>query len=103
RNDVTNAFVMTGLSGSMLETFDWNVNYSYSKSTQQVTNWGNINNEKFAAALDAVEDPSTGRIVCNVSLTPYADRFPGCEPINLFGPTAITISAYDYITDDTQF
>jgi outer membrane receptor protein involved in Fe transport len=103
RNYTTNAFFMTGLAGKVFETFDWNVNYLYSRSTQQVTNRGNINSAKWAAALDAVTDPATGRVVCQVSLTPAAGRFAGCEPLNIFGPYATTLSAYDFVTDDTRF
>ena len=88
RNFVTNAFVMTGLAGKIFGTFDWNVNYSYSKSKQQITNRGNVNAEKFGAALDAVVNPATGQVVCQVTLTASAGRFPGCVPLNLFGPTA---------------
>ena len=99
----TNVFVKTGLEGKVLDTFDWNLNYSYSRSTQRVINLNNQRTEKVAAAADAVVDPPTGRIVCAVSLTQYAYRFPGCEPINVFGPTAISAGAYDWFTDDTRY
>jgi iron complex outermembrane recepter protein len=103
RNFQTGAFFMTGLEGAIFGKFDWNANYTYSKNVLNVVNQGNINNERWAAALDAVIDPATGRIVCQVSLTAAAGRFPGCEPINILGPTSTSLSAYDYVTDDTEF
>ena len=98
----SNIFSKTGLEGTIKDNLHWNVNYTYSRSIQQVTNINNNRAEKLAAATDAVRD-STGKIVCAVSLTPYAYRFPGCEPINLFGPTAATEGAFDYVTDDTRY
>jgi outer membrane receptor protein involved in Fe transport len=103
RNFQTNTLFMSGVQGKIFDTFDWNANYLYSRNALQVTNRGNINNERWAAALDAVIDPATGRVVCQVSLTPAAGRFPGCEPINILGPTSTSLSAYDYVTDDTKF
>ena len=99
----TNIFVKTGLEGRVFDMFDWNANYSYSRSTQRVINLNNQRTEKVAAAVDAVVDPRTGRIVCQVSLTPFASLYPGCEPVNVFGPTAISQGAYDWFTDDTQY
>ena len=102
QDETANIFFKTGLEGTLGETFKWNGNYSYSRSTQRVININNNIAEKLAAATDAVRDP-TGKIVCAVSLTPYAGRFPGCEPINLFGPTAATAGAFDYVNDDTRY
>jgi iron complex outermembrane receptor protein len=99
----TNRFGMAGFSGKVFGDFDWNVNYINSVSKQHVTNRNNTSQVKFAAAVDAVTDPATGRVVCQASLTQYASLFPGCEPLNVFGPTAPSKSAYDWITDDTRF
>lgn len=98
-----NVFAMTGLKGKVLGSFDWDVNYIYSVSQQKVKNRNNTNQVRFAAAMDAVRDPATNRVVCQVSLTQFANLFPGCEPLNVFGPTAINDSAYDWVTDDTRF
>jgi iron complex outermembrane receptor protein len=98
-----NRFEMAGLKGKVFGGFDWSVNYINAESIQRVRNRNNTSAVKFAAAVDAVRDPATGRVVCQVSLTPSSSRFPGCEPLNLFGPTAPSRSAYDWVTDDTQF
>lgn len=100
-SDNQNIFVMTGVQGSLFGDFSWDANYTYSKNRLKVINHNNTSTPRFAAALDAVVDPATGRVVCQVSLTEYADRYAGCEPLNVFGPTAPSKSAYDWITDDT--
>ena len=98
-----NVFVKTGLEGRIAGDWDWNLNYAYSRSTARTTNVNNKLNAKVAAAADAVINPANGRIVCAVSLTQYASLYPGCEPVNPFGPTAITPSAADWLTDTSLF
>lgn len=99
---VKNTFIMAGFKGTIFENFKWDANYIYSVNSNTVINHGNVRTNKFAAALDAVVDPSTGRVVCQVSLTQYADLYQGCEPLNVFGPTAPSRSAYDWLTEDTS-
>lgn len=53
-----------------------------------------------AAALDAVLDPATNQVVCRVTLVNPA-AFPGCAPLNLFGPTSESPQALAYVTDYT--
>lgn len=102
-SDNQNIFVMTGLEGQLFGDFKWDANYIYARNRLKVINHNNTSTPRFAAALDAVVDPATGRVVCHVSLTEFADRYAGCEPLNVFGPTAPSKSAYDWITDDTHF
>ena len=97
----TNVYVKTGLDGKFLEDWDWSANYSYGRSVARVYNRNNTSWVKFAAAADAVRNPANGQIVCAVSLTAYAGRFPGCIPLNPFGPTAPDRGAMDWINDDT--
>ena len=99
----TNIFWKTGLEGRLADAWDWSANYVYSRSTLHTANLNNKMRAKIAAAADAVVDPRTGRIVCAVSLTPFASLYQGCEPINVFGPTAITAGAIDWLTDTSQF
>src|SRR5690606_16358103 len=80
-SDNQNIFVMTGVQGSLFGDFSWDANYTYSKNRLKVINHNNTSTPRFAAALDAVVDPATGRVVCQVSLTEYADRYAGCEPL----------------------
>ena len=99
----TNIFAKAGLEGNLAGMFDWNINYAYSRSTLHTRNVSNKLNAKIAAAADAVIDPRTGRVVCAVSLTAYASLYSGCEPINLFGPTAMSVGAIDWLTDESNF
>ncbi len=98
-----NVLLTTGFEGKVFDRFDWNVGLRYGRTDQRVINTNNINAAKFAAALDAVVNPATGTIVCQVSLTASASLYPGCVPINLFGPTAVTPAAADYIQEDTRY
>lgn len=96
-----NLTLTTGLDGQ-IGGFKWEAFYTYGRSRQRLTAYNNVNNGRLAAALDAVTDPATGQIVCRTSLT-NPGVYPGCVPINLFGPTAESAQAYDYITGDTSF
>ncbi len=98
-----NVFWNTGLEGKLAGGFKWKLDYVYDKSSETVTNPNNISTSKLAAALDAVRDPATGNIVCAVSLASSANLFPGCQPLNLFGPTAASLSSIHYIIDPTSY
>ena len=51
--------------------------------------------------MDAVFAPD-GTIVCNVTLT-NPGLYPGCVPLNMFGPTAESQAAMDYVLGVTEF
>jgi len=93
----------TGLTGVLLDRFAWDLYYTHGESRQSVTNYRNPNNQRWYAAVDAVRDPATGNIVCYVSTTVYASRYPGCKPMNPFGTSSISQESYDYISGDTQY
>jgi outer membrane receptor protein involved in Fe transport len=97
----TNIDVTTGLDGK-LGAWNWELYYTHGRSSQHVVALNNINNGRLAAALDAVVDPATGQAVCRSSLT-NPGAYPGCIPIDLFGPTAESKAAYGYVTGNTQF
>jgi len=67
----------------------WDLSYVHSKNSQA------------QAALDAVRDAS-GNIVCRVSIT-NPGLYPGCIPLNLFGPTSESLDAINYVLADTMF
>jgi outer membrane receptor protein involved in Fe transport len=93
--------VATGLDGS-IAGYDWGVYYSHGESRQTISNVRNPNNDRFFASLDAVPGPN-GSAVCYVSTTAFANLYPGCVPLNPFGPTATSQSAYDYISGTTRY
>jgi iron complex outermembrane receptor protein len=49
-----------------------------------------------------VINPANGQIVCNVTLT-NPGAYPGCVPINMFGPTSASPEAISYILTRTGF
>jgi iron complex outermembrane receptor protein len=87
---------VAGLSGKV-GTFDWNVNYQHSDSKVRVRNVGNIDLAHLYAAADAVT--SGGSTVCGASLTNAA--YANCVPVNLFGPTSMSVQARQYVTGVT--
>lgn len=89
-------FVMTGLEGKFGDGYHWDANYTHSRSTTNTRGDNNQNLAHLYAALDAVVDPATGNLVCNVSLT-NPGVYPGCVPINPFGPTAPSQQALNYV------
>jgi iron complex outermembrane receptor protein len=99
--DTTNWYVSGGLDGKITDNYSWHLNYAHSRSEQTVINDNNVNNAKFAAATDAVIDPATGGVVCHVSLTQYANLYPGCQPLSFFGQTNPVAAAY--VRQATEF
>jgi outer membrane receptor protein involved in Fe transport len=86
---------MGGLEGKFANDYHWNATYTYSESKQDVRNDGIDLDRKWFAALDAVVDPKSGNIVCNITLTNPGLQ-PGCVPIDEFGPSAETPAALAY-------
>lgn len=52
--------------------------------------------DRLYMALDAVTDPATGQVVCNVTL--QSGLFPDCVPLNLFGRGNASQAAIDWVT-----
>ncbi|MFZ5745981.1 MAG: TonB-dependent receptor domain-containing protein [Pseudomonadota bacterium] len=88
--------VLLGLEGKLGGRFSWSASYSHGETTQdgRVENVADL--AKSYAAADAVVDPGTGQIVCNVTLT-NPGAFPGCVPLNPFGVGAPSDAAKAYI------
>ncbi|HWU56864.1 MAG TPA: TonB-dependent receptor, partial [Rhizomicrobium sp.] len=99
--------VGAGIDGRLGQDRTWDFTYTHGETRTQLTTRNNVNTARFYAALDAVRDPGTGNIVCNVTLT-APGAFPGCMPLNLFGQSATTINgsnasqaALDYVASTT--
>ena len=88
-----NADIKDGfLSGWQLNGF-----YQYGRS-QRVWDQYALRIDRIFAAVDAVRDPATGKIVCHVSLNPAgAAAFPNCQPLDLFGRGNASPGAIDYV------
>jgi outer membrane receptor protein involved in Fe transport len=84
-------------TGGFMDGWRFDGYYQYGRSKRVWTQVG-IRLDRIFAALDAVRDPDTGDIVCNVSLNPAgAAAFPGCQPLNLFGRGNASAGAVDYV------
>lgn len=95
-------FVNGGFKGDFADgRFSWDVSYSKGRTKQQTASRFNVNNEKLAAASDAVT-ATGGSIVCRITLMDPT-RYPGCVPLNIFGPNSVTPEALDFITDETEY
>ncbi|MBH0113850.1 TonB-dependent receptor [Novosphingobium sp. YJ-S2-02] len=93
--------INTGLKGEFGAGLQWTLGYVHAKTTFE----GEIEdalNANFYAAADAVRDPVTGNIVCRVTLT-NPGLYPGCVPLNLFGPNSVTVEMDDYITGVSRY
>ena len=88
-----------GVGGS---DWAWDVSGMTSRQKQHTFNNANMDGAKAAAALDAVINPANGQVVCRVTLT-NPTAYPGCVPINVFGPTSESQAALDYILLKTDF
>jgi outer membrane receptor protein involved in Fe transport len=82
--------ITTGLAGQG-GGLAWDVSYTHGETRTQLITRNNIDTARFYAALDAVRDPASGRIVCNTDLT-APGAFPDCVPLNLFGQSATVVN-----------
>ncbi|MBK5910811.1 hypothetical protein CCR85_04800 [Rhodothalassium salexigens] len=95
--DNTSWRVVTGLRGSVLDNFDWEVFGQFSRVKSQDIMRNDLNFNRVQQALFAVEGEN-GQIVCDPERNP--DK--GCVPWNIFGRTAdgdsmVTQAATDFI------
>ena len=98
----TSALAITlGLDGTAFDHFPWDAYYTHGETRTRLATPGNVNAERFYAAIDAVRD-TTGTIVCRASLI-ASGTFPGCAPLNLFGPDAPSATAIDYVEGTTSW
>ena len=98
---VNSEMVLAGFEGNIGGNWQWEIGGILSKNRQETANLDNPNNGKLFAAMDAVRAPD-GTIVCNVTLT-HPGLYPGCIPINFFGPTSESAEAIDYVLDKTTY
>src|SRR5690606_33920855 len=81
--------VLGGIKGA-LGAFNWDANFSHGQSKLKMRHYGNCNQPKWFAALDAVDEGefstgvANGNIVCRMDLT-NPGLVPGCLPWNPFG------------------
>jgi len=101
KDRTSSATVTAGLTGK-IHGFAWEAYYTHtvSRTSQLTTN--NTDTQKLYAALDAVRDPSSGSIVCRVTLT-NPSAYPGCVPLNVLGNNTASQAAINYINGSTYW
>jgi len=94
----------TGLDGTILNgRFNWNLFYTHGENRLTVDLVNNQNLQHMYAAQDAVQLPN-GNIACYAATqAATASRYADCVPLNPFGPTAISQSAFNYVFQTTAF
>ncbi len=107
-----------GLDGEVGDWGRWNVSYTFGQLSTDTLSLNNRYNDRYAAALDAVDDGS-GNPICRSDLDPNAigaNTFwngwdeptsftpgpgSGCVPINIIGNGAPSQAALDWILTDS--
>jgi hypothetical protein len=83
--------------------FNWNLFNTQGEKRLAVDLINNQNLQKMYAAQDAVQLPN-GTIACYAATqAATAARYADCVPLNPFGPTAISQSAFNYVFQTTAF
>ncbi|HTV79975.1 MAG TPA: TonB-dependent receptor [Steroidobacteraceae bacterium] len=77
---------------------DWALDgyYQFGETDLAARQIGGIRIDRIFLALDAVRNPATGQIECNVTLT--SGQYPGCVPLDLFGRGNASQAAIDWVT-----
>jgi iron complex outermembrane receptor protein len=96
--------VRTGFEGTIVDgRFKWDLFYTHGENRLAVDLINNQNLQKMYAAQDAVLLPN-GTVGCYAATQPVtAQAYQDCVPINPFGPTAVTQSAFKYMFETTNF
>jgi outer membrane receptor protein involved in Fe transport len=93
--------VNVGLAGALGAGFNWQADYIHGRATLETQVENNMNQQRLAAALDAVIGPN-GQIVCQASIANPAG-YGDCVPLNPFGPTSESAAALDYVYGTTHY
>jgi hypothetical protein len=77
---------------------DWTVDgyYQFGETDLDARQIGGIRIDRIFMALDAVKNPTTGQIECNVTLV--SGQYPDCVPLDLFGRGNASQSAINWVT-----
>ncbi|MCX8477830.1 MAG: TonB-dependent receptor [Sphingomonas sp.] len=94
--------INAGLAGKLGGGLDWQLDYIHGRATLATEVANNMNQQRLAAALDAVVNPATGQIVCQASIANPA-AYGDCVPLNPFGPASESAAALNYVYGTTHY
>jgi len=92
---------VSGLKGTLGEKYNWDIGYSHGDTKLDSSHYGNFDNQRYYAGLDAVRN-SEGQIVCRITIT-NPGVLDDCIPFNIFGNGSPSQAAYDYISQSADF
>jgi outer membrane receptor protein involved in Fe transport len=111
---------VAGLRGDLGNNFNYEISANYGQHREKTKITGNVNQQRYLLAIDAVVDPTSGNIVCRSTIDPAAriafegaanDAFAqaqlandvaSCVPVNMFGTGNITQEARNYLLTNSQ-
>ena len=99
KSNTQQLYLNAGLEGDVYGAA-WSATYTHGTSRLDTSVLNLPNAQRLAAALDATTN-SSGQIVCRASLTGSA--YSSCVPLNLFGPTAGSSAAINYVLGTVDF
>ncbi|GGD01643.1 TonB-dependent receptor plug domain-containing protein [Aquisalinus flavus] len=76
-----------GLDGAFWDNWFYEASYTYGQTKETSEYFNDRQADRFAAAIDAVRDPSTGEIVCRSDLDPTAIPSGNLDDDSLWGTT----------------
>lgn len=107
-----------GLRGTFNDDWNYEISANYGEFKEATQIGGNLNQQRFLLALDAVRNPANGQIVCRSQIDPAAAQiFPfsnddtfaqsllaadvaACVPYNPFGEGASSQASRDYLVNN---
>ncbi len=84
-----------GFRGELSSVWSFDVSGQFSEVSMENTYLNDLSIARIQRALDAVEDPATGEVVCSSVLN---GTDPNCVPWNIFSEGGVTQEALDYLT-----
>lgn len=100
-----NLVLSAGFNGQWRGRYDWQMHYTHGESRASVSGINNGNNQYHLAQQDAVIE--NGALKCwnntGAAIALYGDLYPGCVPLNPFGPNVTSDAAYRYWSRTTNF
>ena len=83
----------TGLQGTVLDDFNWELFFGYNEFRQSQNRVGDLVIPKFRDAVTVQRNPDTGELEC----ADETARNGGCVPINIFGIGAVSEEAAQWV------
>ncbi|MCP3729865.1 TonB-dependent receptor [Sphingomonas sp. MG17] len=94
--------INTGLAGD-LGPLKWQFDYIHGRAELKTRVENNLNQQRLAAALDAVVNPANpAQIICQAAIANPA-TYGSCVPLNPFGPQSESKAALDYVFGTTNY